>query len=190
METETRKAVIKLAFLFALFCVLIWGLYPLMGTDLAKATLSQVQEHGLPAFFLIITLVNILIVPVSSDILIAAAPTIFSESSIIALVLSIVSPIVSAATDMYFGQRYGPIVVDKIAGKKAREYGEEIVQKYGVAAIALTTITPLPFSLVCWACGTLKLPIMRGLVVVILTRVPRHIIVFYFGQWLLGISGH
>ena len=65
---------------------------------------------------------------------------------------------------------------------------DELVRRYGAYALALTALTPLPYSLGCWACGALKMRFSLFLWVSLL-RIPRvagYLALIYFG--LLTVS--
>ena len=47
-----------------------------------------------------------------------------------------------------------------------------LVRRYGLLALALATLTPLPYSLACWASGALEIP-FRHFCLVSLLRIPR-----------------
>jgi membrane protein YqaA with SNARE-associated domain len=47
-----------------------------------------------------------------------------------------------------------------------------LVRRYGLIALALATLTPLPYSLACWASGALGVPFFRFCAVSLL-RIPR-----------------
>lgn len=46
-----------------------------------------------------------------------------------------------------------------MAGRGAR--AGELVERYGAAALAFAALSPLPFSLACWAAGALAMPLPR-----------------------------
>lgn len=46
------------------------------------------------------------------------------------------------------------------------------MERYGLLALALAALTPLPYSLVCWACGATKVRTVPFILVSLL-RVPR-----------------
>ena len=72
-------------------------------------------------------------------------------------------------------------------GKRAEEM-DELVKRYGAYALALTALTPLPYSLGCWACGALRMRFSLFLLVSLL-RIPRvasYLALIYFG--LLTVS--
>ena len=70
-----------------------------------------------------------------------------------------------------------------------RERGKQayaLVQRYGMIALVLGAVSPLPFSLTCYAAGTLKMPYPKFLAVAML-RAPR--ILFYLALIRLGWVG-
>ena len=72
-------------------------------------------------------------------------------------------------------------------GKRAAEM-DRLVARYGAQALALTALTPLPFSFGCWACGALKMRFSLFLAVSLL-RIPRvagYLTLIYFG--LLSVT--
>ncbi len=72
-------------------------------------------------------------------------------------------------------------------GKRAA-YIDRLVERYGAQALALTALTPLPFSFGCWACGALKMRFSLFFLVSLL-RIPRvagYLSLIYFG--LLSVT--
>lgn len=60
------------------------------------------------------------------------------------------------------------------------------VEQYGVKALLLTVITPLPYSIACWVAGYYKLPIKK-IIAVALLRIPRfgiYLWLFNFGTMI------
>ena len=67
-------------------------------------------------------------------------------------------------------------------GKRAAEM-DALVERYGAVALAATALTPLPYSLGCWAAGALKMP-MTTFLTVSLLRIPRvagYLALIHFG---------
>ena len=54
-----------------------------------------------------------------------------------------------------------------------------LVERYGLVALALAAITPLPYSLGAWACGALDVP-FRSFFLVSLLRIPRIMMFLWF----------
>jgi membrane protein YqaA with SNARE-associated domain len=47
-----------------------------------------------------------------------------------------------------------------------------ITKRYGLVALALAAFTPIPYSIVCWACGAVKIR-LRDFLLISLLRIPR-----------------
>lgn len=62
-----------------------------------------------------------------------------------------------------------------------KEDHRDFIRKYGFWAIAIGSITPLPYSVTCWTAGVLGVPWTRVLAAAILFRIPR----MYMVYWLL-----
>jgi len=71
-----------------------------------------------------------------------------------------------------------------IVGRGARPYA--LVKRYGTIGLVLGAVSPLPFSLTCYAAGTLKMPYVKFLAVAML-RAPR--ILFYLALIRWGWVG-
>lgn len=64
-----------------------------------------------------------------------------------------------------------------------RTHMEALFERYGALAVALGALTPIPFSVTCWAAGVLRMP-WRTFALVTLLRVPR----FYAYYWIIAAS--
>ncbi len=56
----------------------------------------------------------------------------------------------------------------------------EITRRYGLLALGIAALTPIPYSIVCWSCGIVKIPYKKFFLVSLL-RIPR--VAFYL--WLI-----
>jgi len=63
-----------------------------------------------------------------------------------------------------------PTIRGWLEGKIQR--GASFMERYGLLALALAALTPLPYSLVCWACGATKVRTLPFILVSLL-RIPR-----------------
>ena len=55
---------------------------------------------------------------------------------------------------------------------KKLKWGEGFMNKYGVVALGVAALTPLPYSIICWACGATGMRLSIFLTVSLL-RIPR-----------------
>ena len=87
---------------------------------------------------------------------------------------------VSASIGSIVGGTVGFLTIRKISNypsvrarlKKKMRSGEALIAKYGVSALALAALTPLPYSLICWVCGAMGMRLSTFLLVSLL-RIPR-----------------
>jgi len=85
----------------------------------------------------------------------------------------------------YFGSRAArnvPWIADRVE-KRAADM-ERLVERYGVGALAAGALTPLPYSLVAWACGLLGMP-FRTFLMVSLLRILRVVLYALPVLWAL-----
>ena len=57
-----------------------------------------------------------------------------------------------------------------VSGRGAKAY--DLIHRYGVAALAIGALSPLPYSVACWAAGSVQMP-YRTFFAVSLLRIPR-----------------
>jgi membrane protein YqaA with SNARE-associated domain len=75
--------------------------------------------------------------------------------------------------------RHTPIFRRIVSGAGAPAY--DLVSRYGVAALVVGALSPLPYSVACWAAGSIEMR-YRTFLLVSLLRIPR--ITFYW--WLIA----
>ena len=68
-----------------------------------------------------------------------------------------------------------------ITGRGAKSYA--LIRRYGTLALVLGAVSPVPFSLTCYAAGAVGMPLLRFLTVTLL-RIPR--MAFYL--WLIHLG--
>ncbi|MBN2090241.1 VTT domain-containing protein [candidate division KSB1 bacterium] len=61
---------------------------------------------------------------------------------------------------------------------KYQEKGEVLFQKYGIGAVILGALTPVPFSVVCWLAGLFKMNYFKFALATFF-RIPRLILYYY-----------
>jgi len=61
------------------------------------------------------------------------------------------------------------------------------INKYGIWIVALGALTPMPYSLACWAAGALKMDFPKFFMMTLL-RVPRFLVYFYFFSASAGFA--
>lgn len=78
----------------------------------------------------------------------------------------------------YFGgRRIAHTRLSQVLFSRFKRTGAAIIHRYGSWGIALGALTPVPFSLTCWAAGMLEVP-FRSVAWPCLLRIPRFIVYY------------
>lgn len=139
---------------------------------------------GLPGVFLGILLTDSLTFPVPPDtyLLIAVAS---EKNALIMLILCCVGSITAGNLAYFLGPYLAkaPFFNSRIEG--FRKKGEKLFQRYGVWAVVIAALTPIPFSIVCWFSAIYKMDRTKFFFATF-ARIPR--LVGYYWLFVLGWS--
>ena len=70
--------------------------------------------------------------------------------------------------------------------EKKLPFGQAFMARYGTIALGLGALTPLPYSVICWACGATGMRLMTFLTVSLL-RIPRVVVYLWVIQTTLNV---
>ena len=142
---------IPIILIFAVFFLFV----KYIGTDNYSVIVDYVDEHfGLLGIFLYVYIVDTLILPLSPDFVfpIVAGMPWYEVIPTIGLASAL-----GGMTSYLIGRLLIKVpVIDRLADKAKTKWGKYI-NKYGIAFVILSTLTPIPFSTVCVAAGAVKL---------------------------------
>ena len=109
--------------------------------------------------------------------------------------LDFISIALSASVGSIVGGTIGFLMIRQLSSStwaqkrlaKKLKWGESFMESYGVTALALAALTPLPYSIICWACGAtgMRLGIFLG---VSLLRIPRVFAYLWFIEKTLTLT--
>ena len=134
-----------------------------------------VNSHmGLKGIFLFVFFVDMLIVPMSADLIFPF--TLTRDPVSLLLVMSSASA-VGGYAGYWIGRLVGHLPFIKKFTSGFTQDGERLIHKYGVWAVVIAGITPIPFSTVCWMTGMLKVSPWQ-VALATLSRFPRMIVYF------------
>ena len=171
--------------LLALFGVMFIGALYLKG-PMEQAGRWFFDAFGLPGMFVGTALSDFIGIPIPVDVYLAAAVTANTPTLPVIAVASAAS-LLGGNLAFVLGARFDriPIIKNWIGRFKAR--GEAAFEKWGVAAVAVAAWTPIPFSIICLAAGTFKMP-WRSFFLTSLNRIPRIILYYYVISlgWSIG----
>lgn len=94
-----------------------------------------------------------------------------------------VASVVAGNIAYYIGPYVSEIPLLRARIERFRPRGERLFQKYGVWAVAIAAMTPVPFSVVCWMAGTYRMK-YKSFAVATLMRIPR--VIGYYWLYKMG----
>jgi membrane protein YqaA with SNARE-associated domain len=167
------------AILISLSLVLLAFLLALAGqiflkdplTDLAG---SLVSTMGYPGIFISIFLLDLLILPISPDVILFLAVASDADPTVYMSVIcaaSVLAGSTAYALGRFLGKRR---VVKAMLGRNERKW-RPTVRRYGMYAVVLSALTPVPYSTVCLLAGMMRMD-YRQFLVGTLWRVPKFLI--------------
>lgn len=144
--------------------------------------LAFIGWGGVPAFFVFSVLYNVWIIPFPYDVFLAATPWLYPGQAGAVLVASIVAMPIAAALAYFAGRQLTQHARRWFRHVKSFPRALRFLEKYGAYAIAFSAITPLPFSVVSWACGMARTPLWPFLITALVTRGLRNAVVWWMVQ--------
>lgn len=169
-----RQNLISIGLLVGLIAI-IAGLWFAGGEALL---LDVLKTYGPAAYFGLLTLNNVLILPIPNELFAVSAPVLYPGQEVNLLALTVGAVTLSAIIDYWGGYYLEPVVSKWLKSFKAYHKAYDMLQKYGLWVVAVTSITPVPYSLVCWLCGIARCSFVPYLLVAMVTRGVRLAIVF------------
>lgn len=166
-----------------LILAVIIGIFVGFGTchDEIKAWASVfVEDYGMPALFALTWIADTTFQPIPPDVFVFGST--FGGADI--WVASVVAGVASACggtTGYYIGRCIGPMRFRRIFGNKLLRTGRKIFHKYGIYAITIAALTPLPYSGACWVAGIYKMSPIAVFLTSVIGRILRYIVVGWLG---------
>ena len=163
------RSVVLLLLVFAVALVVRF-----FGLPIEELGIRAAERGGLVGVFCFVYLVDTFVVPASLDLLF---PVTMGVSPVPLLLVMSTASILGGLSGYWIGRllchfRY---INRTVAGYRAR--GEGIISRFGVWAVVLAGVTPIPFSTISWIAGMVRMPV--GLYLLgALSRAPR-IVVYY-----------
>jgi len=184
-EIDTRGLMAR----FTVGVVLLLGVFAVLGVVLRgpveQAAQVWVGNTGLAGMFAAIAVLDSIPSPIPPDLFTGFAYVGGLDFWPIAVVASAAS--VSGGTLAWaVARRFSQTDWFQRFIRNRGERAYALVRRYGMIALVLGAVSPLPFSLTCYAAGTLKMPYAKFLAVALL-RAPR--ILFYLALIRLGWVG-
>lgn len=137
---------------------------------------SFVQHFGVAGMFLGTFLADAFSFPIPPQFYMLTAIS-AGESQIVAMVAICAASMIAGCVGYLLAGRFGRVRLLARRIEASRVKFDRLFERYGYWAIIVGSVTPIPFSVLCYLSGLYRIPV-RYLAVLILTRVPR-LLVFY-----------
>ena len=132
------------------------------------------------------TFLESLISPIPPDPLLIAMSVLQPTLSIYFALVATIASVLGALLGHWIGKKYGRLVLRKFVSEDKILVGEKLFDKYGVWAVLLAAITPIPYKVFAILAGVLKLDVKRFLIASIIGRGIRYlsfgIVLYFFGE--------
>ncbi len=159
---RTRRLLLHSLLLMILILALYWGAYRIylaLGWNHSTKLREFVEQMGVGGVAIYVFVVDLLVLPLSVDFV---WPFVVSWPFARALFVLGSASMAGALAAHLFGRLIGLIPLFKgwvvsISGSEARR----LLNRYGVWAIVISGLTPLPFSTIAMASGVVRLPFLR-----------------------------
>lgn len=136
--------------------------------------------YGFAGLAAIVFVMDILIQPVSPDFLILSS-TLGGANLIFASFIGGTASTLAGIIGYFIGRKLIFRGVLGLFSLKHLTNGQRLFKKYGIWAVAVGALSPVPYSAVCWSAGTYNMQFKRFLITSIVTRIPRFFIVAFIG---------
>ncbi|NPA54101.1 MAG: DedA family protein [Aquificae bacterium] len=144
-----------------------------------------VADYGYLGIF-IVSFTESIIQPVPPDPFITGG-TAFGLVPLKAALVATIGSVLGGLVGYFLGKFLGEPVLKKFISEKHYEKGEILFRKYGIWAVIVAAITPIPFKVVCWMAGIFEMPVLGFSIAAFVGRLPRFLFMAFFGQWLSNL---
>ncbi|PCI24761.1 hypothetical protein COB57_03220 [Candidatus Peregrinibacteria bacterium] len=107
----------------------------------------------------------------------------FSPYSLFFIAVS--ANVLGAICGYFLGMYYGEPLFLKFFSQERYDQGAAVIKKYGIFALFLGAVTPVPFTPVVWIVGIFEMNFTRFLLLVIIGRSLRFGAVLFFGDVII-----
>lgn len=135
------------------------------------------EKFGFVGLFIDVYLVDTFIVPVTPDLFLGLLIT-NGGNQILGLILICIASVLGGISGFYIGFYLNSRKYVQKLTKRYRERGERLFRRYGVGAVILAAISPIPFSTICWLAGIFRMRFSQFFWATFF-RIPRMIIWYY-----------
>jgi len=155
-EVNIKRNLIRLGVAFVIVLLLVVILRYIFGSYIESFAQVMVDSFGLPGIFVGTLVLDTLVLGISPDFILFVA--IAGEMHPLGVLLTIsIASILGGNAGYFIGRFLGnrKFVQKRIASYERK--GHYLMEKYGLWAVIVAAMTPIPYSTVCWIAGMLEM---------------------------------
>ncbi|MFP4644182.1 MAG: YqaA family protein [Spirochaetales bacterium] len=169
MSTRNWKPVaLKAIGILAVIAFLYIALIPLSG-EFERAGAFLTRNGGLAGVFAYVFIVDTFIVPATLDIIF---PLVITWAAVPVLAVMGTASVMGGICGYLIGRFLNHFAFVRRHTERYRSRGEYLIKRYGIWAVIVAALLPLPFSTISWIAGALQMNVAH-FVIGALFRVPR-----------------
>jgi membrane protein YqaA with SNARE-associated domain len=158
----------------------IFALSMIFLEELRNVSRKLFSHYGLAGVALMVFVMDVVIQPISPDVVIISA-TLGGANLLKAALVGAGGSVAAGIAGYFIGKKIGNKGLKGLFSPKHLEKGEALFKKYGMWAVAAGALTPVPFSAVCWSAGIYKMNFPVFIITTVLTRIPRFFLMGWVG---------
>ena len=128
--------------------------------------------------------------PIPPDALLIGMSLIHPKAALLFAAVATVSSVAGAVAGRWLGKRFGRPVLDRFVSSEKVEKVEALFNRYGVWAILIAAITPIPYKVFAITAGVLNMPQVPFIIASLIGRGARMLtvgaLIFLFGDAIQG----
>ena len=154
--------------------------------DLTDWTLQAADSDWAIGLLVLVAFSESIVFPIPPDPLLIAVGVASPGTAIWAAALATIASVAGAYVGSWLGRRIGRPLLHRLVSQSKVERAEELFNRYGLWAILLAAVTPIPYKVFAILAGVMDLPLRPFLVASFIGRGARlmtlGVLVFLFGE--------
>lgn len=151
------------------------------GKEIKDFGVIAIEKFGMMGLFGMTIVMDTFIQPISPDVLVFSYT--YADSPYwLTVFTGAIASVIAGIIGYFIGHLLEEEGIDKYVGKKRYKKAHKLFVKYGFFAILIGSISPIPFSAICWSAGIFRMPFRFFVISVITTRIPRFLVIGYLGS--------
>lgn len=172
----------KIHFIIILY-IFFLGFFISFYNDLKIIFEFFVLNYGYFGLSIIIFLMDLVVQPISPDVLIFGS-TFGGANIFLTAIIGGLASSFGGIGGYFLGKKLGQHFFEKYFDKTHLQKGKLLFENYGILAVIIGAITPIPYSAVCWGAGIYNMKFLPFIISSIIIRTLRFLLIavigFYF----------